>query len=93
MGGKKKAESEAGSPRVESVATIKSCEIKPECAGLKFDGFQFSPNQYEQISVWVQNGVKLRCIMEPLQEALPLAGDAGKAAHEGHEGHEEEKKE
>ena len=58
-------------PIISSIATIKEAKIKPACGELSYNGFDFTPNQYQQIADWVKDKVPLMVTMQPLQRNLP----------------------
>jgi hypothetical protein len=36
--------------KIATLARIKDCKITPECAEMKFEGFNFTPDQYREIA-------------------------------------------
>jgi len=58
-------------PKISSIATIKEAKIKPACGELSYNGFDFTPEQYQQIADWVKDKEPLMVTMQPLQRNLP----------------------
>ena len=57
-------------PQITSEASIKQVVSKMDCADVKFEGFQLSPNQYADLVRWQQNGDSVKVTIEQLQGRL-----------------------
>jgi len=54
---KEKPEKDKGTfTKISSKAVIKSCNIKPKCADLRFEKLTFSDRQYDQIAGLIKEG-------------------------------------
>jgi len=61
---------------IVTTAIIKSVNIKPECAELKFNGLQFGPTEYEELAELVQSAEPVVVTMTVKQGRLPFADDS-----------------
>jgi len=52
---------------IKSVAKIKDIKIKPECGDIKFDGFDFTQDQYRRLAGYVKDKTRLTISIEPEQ--------------------------
>lgn len=57
-------------PKISSTATIKSCNIKPKCVDLRFDGLVLSPGQYEEVARFIAEKEEVKVTIELVQQRL-----------------------
>ena len=57
-------------PKVASVTTIKSCTKKKGGVGVQFNDLNFTGSQFEQISDWIDDDVKVKVTIQQFQGSL-----------------------
>ncbi len=71
---------------MDCTGTIKSCTVKPECADLRFDGLQFTPEQYQQIARWVSGKCSLVIRLRPVQAEFAFSVGMNRESAKGAKG-------
>ena len=57
-------------PKVAAEGTVKACNKKKGCTDLKFDDLNFTGHQFEQLSDWVDQGIKVRVTVQQVEGML-----------------------